>query len=58
MMILTIHDSIVLEMRNDEGDEIAEAVAKDTGEFASELFGLEMKCDVGMWTPKKEHVNA
>jgi DNA polymerase I-like protein with 3'-5' exonuclease and polymerase domains len=52
LMILTIHDSIVMEMREDEGDEVAEEVAAYTAEFASELFKVEMKCDIGMWTPK------
>jgi DNA polymerase I-like protein with 3'-5' exonuclease and polymerase domains len=55
-MILTIHDSIVMEMKDDEGDEIAAEVAADTAEFASELFDVEMKCDIGLWTPKGAHV--
>jgi len=43
--VLNVHDSIVLEAPLDEGDQLAEAVAAHTAVIATDLFGVEMKCD-------------
>jgi DNA polymerase-1 len=44
-MVLTVHDSVVLEAPLDEGDELAAEVAVHTGELMTELFGVPMLCD-------------
>jgi DNA polymerase I-like protein with 3'-5' exonuclease and polymerase domains len=48
-MILTVHDSIVLEALLDEGDELARDVAAFGEEMMSELFDTEMKVDIDVW---------
>lgn len=48
-MILTVHDSVVLEAPLGEGDEAAAAVATRGAEMATELFKTEMKVDVDRW---------
>jgi DNA polymerase I-like protein with 3'-5' exonuclease and polymerase domains len=48
-MVLTIHDSIVLEAPLDEGDDLAARVAEYGRDMTTELFGIEMKVDVDRW---------
>jgi hypothetical protein len=48
-MVLTVHDSIMLEAPLDEGDELAAAVAERTAEMATELFRVGMICDHDRW---------
>jgi DNA polymerase I-like protein with 3'-5' exonuclease and polymerase domains len=45
-LVLTVHDSIVLELPADIGDEIAEDVQRFSEKRASELFGVSMPVDV------------
>lgn len=45
-MILTVHDSIVLECPLDEGDEIASQVAEYGAELMTEIFGIQMIVDI------------
>lgn len=44
-LILTVHDSIVLEMPEDEGDEIAREITEWGGSMMTELFKIDMKMD-------------
>jgi len=48
-MILTVHDSVVLECPLDEGDEIARLVADRGAAMASEVFKTDMKVDTDRW---------
>lgn len=48
-MILTVHDSVVLEAPLDEGDGIAELVAERGAEMATEIFKTEMLVDTDRW---------
>jgi DNA polymerase I-like protein with 3'-5' exonuclease and polymerase domains len=45
LMVLTVHDSIVLECPLELGDALAEEIAEFTGRFATEIFGVTMLCD-------------
>lgn len=47
-MILTVHDSVVLELPRSEGG-VADKVAALGGQMATELFGTKMKVDVERW---------
>lgn len=49
VMILTVHDSVVLECRLDEGDQIAREIADFGAPFMSELFDIEMGVDIDRW---------
>lgn len=48
-LILTVHDSTVLEMPLDEGDQIAAEIAAWGGELMTNLFGIEMSMDTDRW---------
>lgn len=48
-MILTVHDSVVLEAPLDEGDQLAREVAARGAEMATDLFKIEMKVDTDRW---------
>jgi hypothetical protein len=48
-MILTVHDSVVLECLLDEGDQIAKEIADFGAPFMSELFDIEMGVDIDRW---------
>jgi DNA polymerase I-like protein with 3'-5' exonuclease and polymerase domains len=48
-MVLTIHDSVLLEAREDEGDQVAEQIAAFGAELMTGLFAVEMKVDVDRW---------
>jgi DNA polymerase I-like protein with 3'-5' exonuclease and polymerase domains len=48
-MVLTIHDSVLLEAREDEGDRVAEEIAAFGAELMTSLFAVEMKVDVDRW---------
>jgi DNA polymerase I-like protein with 3'-5' exonuclease and polymerase domains len=48
-IILTVHDSIVMECRLDEGDQIAAEVAEYGATMMTDLFGTTMKVDVDRW---------
>lgn len=48
-MILTVHDSIVLETPEGEGEPIAVAVADLGAEMFTEIFGIQGKVDYGRW---------
>lgn len=47
--VLTVHDSIVLELKEGLGRSESERVAAWTGELATEMFGIEMSCDIKEW---------
>jgi len=49
VLLLTVHDSLLLEMKPDEGDQIAAEVAAFGAEWATEIFGIEMKVDTDRW---------
>jgi DNA polymerase I-like protein with 3'-5' exonuclease and polymerase domains len=48
-MILTVHDSVVLECLLDEGDQIASEIAAFGAELMTDLFDTEMKVDTDRW---------
>jgi hypothetical protein len=48
-MLLTVHDSLLLECDPDEGEEICTDIAAWGAEVASNLFDIEMKVDVEQW---------
>lgn len=48
-LILTVHDSLVLELPVSEAPEIAQEVAGAGAARATDLFGIEMKVDVSPW---------
>lgn len=48
-LVLTVHDSVVLEADLDEGDSIAATVAEYGQEMFSNLFDTPMPVDVGRW---------
>lgn len=48
-MVLTIHDSILMEAPLDEGDQIALEVAAYGAELFTDAFQIEMKVDVDRW---------
>lgn len=48
-MVLTVHDSIVLESRYSDGGHVAEGVALLGGELLTNLFGIEMSVEAGLW---------
>lgn len=48
-MVLTVHDSILLECRLDEGDHVAGEVAAYGAELFTGAFQIEMKVDVDRW---------
>jgi DNA polymerase I-like protein with 3'-5' exonuclease and polymerase domains len=48
-MILTVHDSVVLEAPLDEGDEVAQEIAKWGADFMTDLFNTPMGVDVDRW---------
>jgi DNA polymerase I-like protein with 3'-5' exonuclease and polymerase domains len=48
-MILTVHDSILLECPLDEGDEIARQVAEYGAELFTEAFQTPMRVDIDRW---------
>jgi DNA polymerase I-like protein with 3'-5' exonuclease and polymerase domains len=52
-MVLTVHDSIVLEAPLDEGDELAQEISDFAADYATGLFRTEMKCD---WDQYKTYV--
>lgn len=47
--VLTIHDSVVMEMPLDEGDRIAAEVAAAGAKMMTELFRIEMSMDTERW---------
>ena len=47
VMILTVHDSIVVET---DDEEIVKGIVKKGEELLSELFKIEMKVDSGLWS--------
>jgi DNA polymerase I-like protein with 3'-5' exonuclease and polymerase domains len=49
VLLLTVHDSLLLEMRPDEGDQVAQEIAAFGAEWATEIFDIEMKVDVDRW---------
>lgn len=53
-MILTIHDSVLLEAPLDEGQQVASEVAAYGGELMTELFDVPMKCDIDVYVGPKE----
>jgi DNA polymerase I-like protein with 3'-5' exonuclease and polymerase domains len=48
-LLLTVHDSLLLEAKPDEGQHLSEEVAAWGAETASNLFGIEMKVDIDRW---------
>ncbi len=48
-MVLTIHDSILLEAPLDEGDQVSREVAAYGAELFTDAFQIEMKVDVDRW---------
>lgn len=44
-LVLTVHDSLVLELPLDEGDQVAGEIVKWGGELMSNLFDIEMRLD-------------
>lgn len=46
-LVLTVHDSLVLECKEDEGDQIAAGVCEYAAELLTPLFGLPMSMDSG-----------
>lgn len=48
-LVLTVHDSVVLECPEDEGDQIAAEVAAMGSELMTGLFNVEMGMDVDRW---------
>lgn len=48
-LILTIHDSLVLECKLDEGDQIAREVAAFGVELFSNAFSIDMRVDTDRW---------
>lgn len=49
-LVLTVHDSLMLEASLDEGDELAAEVAAYAAARATELFNTEMRVDVSRWS--------
>lgn len=50
-MILTVHDSVVLEAPPDEGAQVAAEIAAFGGEMMTDLFSIEMSVDHEIWKP-------
>lgn len=48
-VILTIHDSVVIEAKLDEGQGVAEQIATYGAELFTEIFTTEMKVDIDRW---------
>lgn len=48
-MVLTVHDSILLDMPASEGESVAREVAEAGERRATELFGVEMPVDIERW---------
>lgn len=48
-MLLTVHDSLLLEFPLDEGDQRCERIGAWAVEMASNIFDTEMKVDIGRW---------
>lgn len=48
-LVLTVHDSLVLEAPLDEGDQVAAEIAASGAQMMTELFSTEMKVDVDRW---------
>jgi DNA polymerase I-like protein with 3'-5' exonuclease and polymerase domains len=48
-LILSVHDSQVLQTRAGEGEQIARHVAAEWGATGTKLFGVPMKADVSVW---------
>lgn len=48
-LILTVHDSVVLEAPLDEGDQLAAEVAAFGASLMTEIFGVMMKVDTDRW---------
>jgi DNA polymerase I-like protein with 3'-5' exonuclease and polymerase domains len=44
-IVLTVHDSLLLEVEEGEAEAVAEGVARGGAQLATELFGTEMKVD-------------
>lgn len=55
-MILTVHDSVVMEAPLDEGQPVAEEIAAFGAEFMTDIFGIEMKVDIDGWTPETKAI--
>lgn len=49
-LILTVHDSLMLECHESEGQEIAEDCAAWAARRATDLFDIEMRADVDRWS--------
>lgn len=49
VMVLTVHDSIVLETPEGEGAGVAEDIALEGARMFGEVFGIEGKVDYGRW---------
>lgn len=48
-LVLTVHDSVVLELPEGEGEPVVAAVKDWAERAATRLFGIEMKVDTGGW---------
>lgn len=49
-VVLNVHDSLVLELHKEVGQEVANRESYRAAKMATELFGCEMTCDVKPWT--------
>lgn len=48
-LVLTVHDSVVLDLPEEVADEVAAEVAAMTERMWERFFGIPGKCDVGPW---------
>lgn len=49
LMVLTVHDSVLLEAPVDEGQAIAESIAESGAELMRSLFDTDMPIEVSLW---------
>ncbi len=48
-MVLTVHDSVVLDAPLDEGDQVAAEIAEFGSELMTDIFSIDMSVDIDRW---------